>query len=250
MSAMTDQEMPPAPGEQLSGGDDQVSKVVDLAVDQFLRENGIDLRDDPHALESLTEAARQAVIDLSTHPETTIRVPFIVVDENGTKNLRMTLTRAQLQDAPQWGPAPAAPDGNPYATPPPPDEPRYVVEPPTPYGNPYGAPPRGSEAQYGVAPRTAYGSPRWSAPARPSARGTAIASVVLGIVAMVSPLSIFAVGGFGLLIWVLTGLLGLAFGIIARVRGRSGTSLAGIIVSALAIGLWILLIIIAALTIH
>src|SRR5579872_3929618 len=84
-------------GDTHLGGDDYDRKVVDWLVDEFKKENGIDLKADPQALQRLTEAAERAKIELSSRLETTINLPFITADQNGPKHLEMTLTRAKFE---------------------------------------------------------------------------------------------------------------------------------------------------------
>jgi molecular chaperone DnaK len=84
-------------GDTHLGGDDYDRKVVDWMVDEFKKENGIDLKADPQALQRLTEAAERAKIELSSRLETTINLPFITADQTGPKHLEMTLTRARFE---------------------------------------------------------------------------------------------------------------------------------------------------------
>jgi molecular chaperone DnaK len=84
-------------GDTHLGGDDYDRKIVDWLADEFKKENGIDLKADPQALQRLTEAAERAKIELSSRLETTINLPFITADQNGPKHLEMTLTRARFE---------------------------------------------------------------------------------------------------------------------------------------------------------
>ncbi|MBO0702151.1 MAG: molecular chaperone DnaK [Candidatus Dormibacteraeota bacterium] len=84
-------------GDTHLGGDDYDRKIVDWTADEFRKENGIDLKADPQALQRLTEAAERAKIELSSRLETTISLPFITADQTGPKHLEMTLTRAKFE---------------------------------------------------------------------------------------------------------------------------------------------------------
>ncbi len=84
-------------GDTHLGGDDYDRKIVDWSAEEFRKENGIDLKADPQALQRLTEAAERAKIELSSRLETTISLPFITADQTGPKHLEMTLTRAKFE---------------------------------------------------------------------------------------------------------------------------------------------------------
>ncbi|HEX4213451.1 MAG TPA: molecular chaperone DnaK [Candidatus Dormibacteraeota bacterium] len=84
-------------GDTHLGGDDYDRKVVDWMASEFQKENGIDLKADPQALQRLTEAAERAKVELSSRLETTINLPFITADQTGPKHLEMTLTRARFE---------------------------------------------------------------------------------------------------------------------------------------------------------
>jgi molecular chaperone DnaK len=83
-------------GDTHLGGDDFDKRLVDWMGEEFLRNQGIDLRKDRQALQRLTEAAEKAKIELSTALETTISLPFVTADANGPKHLEMKLTRAKF----------------------------------------------------------------------------------------------------------------------------------------------------------
>ena len=83
-------------GDTHLGGDDFDKKLVDWMAEEFLRNQGIDLRKDRQALQRLTEAAEKAKIELSNALETTISLPFITADATGPKHLEMKLTRAKF----------------------------------------------------------------------------------------------------------------------------------------------------------
>ncbi|MDQ6772738.1 MAG: molecular chaperone DnaK [Candidatus Dormibacteraeota bacterium] len=84
-------------GDTHLGGDDYDRKVVDWLAGEFQKENGIDLKADPQALQRLTEASERAKIELSQRLETTVNLPFITADATGPKHLEMTLTRARFE---------------------------------------------------------------------------------------------------------------------------------------------------------
>jgi molecular chaperone DnaK len=84
-------------GDTHLGGDDFDKRLVDWIADEFMRENGIDLRKDRQALQRLTEAAEKAKIELSGAVETTISLPFITADATGPKHLEMKITRAKFE---------------------------------------------------------------------------------------------------------------------------------------------------------
>jgi molecular chaperone DnaK len=85
-------------GDTHLGGDDFDRRIVDYVADEFKRTDGIDLRNDPQALQRLFEAAERAKVELSSVTQTTINLPFITADANGPKHLNMTLTRAKFED--------------------------------------------------------------------------------------------------------------------------------------------------------
>src|ERR1700704_6105071 len=83
-------------GDGHLGGDDFDKKLVDWIAEEFLRDQGIDLRKDRQALQRLTEAAEKAKIELSGALETSINLPFITADASGPKHLDMKLTRSKF----------------------------------------------------------------------------------------------------------------------------------------------------------
>jgi molecular chaperone DnaK len=85
-------------GDTHLGGDDYDHRVVEWLVDQFRRDQGIDLSNDKQAMQRLTEAAEKAKIELSSVVQTTINLPFITADQNGPKHLDYTLTRAKFEE--------------------------------------------------------------------------------------------------------------------------------------------------------
>jgi molecular chaperone DnaK len=83
-------------GDTHLGGDDFDKRIVDWLAEEFLRDQGIDLRKDRQALQRLTEAAEKAKIELSSVVETNISLPFITADASGPKHLEYKLTRAKF----------------------------------------------------------------------------------------------------------------------------------------------------------
>ncbi len=83
-------------GDTHLGGDDFDRRIVDYLADEFKASNGIDLREDPQALQRLFEAAEKAKVELSSVTQTTISLPFITADANGPQHLNSTLTRAKF----------------------------------------------------------------------------------------------------------------------------------------------------------
>ena len=84
-------------GDTHLGGDDFDQRVIDHLADEFKRQEGIDLRKDPMALQRLKEAAEKAKCELSGTLETDVNLPFITADQNGPKHLNVKLTRAKLE---------------------------------------------------------------------------------------------------------------------------------------------------------
>src|SRR6187455_107088 len=85
-------------GDNHLGGDNFDKAIVDWMTAEFKRDQGIDLTQDPMALQRLYEAAEKAKIELSTAQETQINLPFITADQSGPKHLDMRLTRAKLNE--------------------------------------------------------------------------------------------------------------------------------------------------------
>jgi molecular chaperone DnaK len=83
-------------GDTHLGGDDFDRRIVDFLADEFQRDNGIDLRADPQALQRLFEAAEKAKVELSSVTQTTISLPFITADAAGPKHLNTTLMRSKF----------------------------------------------------------------------------------------------------------------------------------------------------------
>jgi molecular chaperone DnaK len=84
-------------GDTHLGGDDFDKVLIDYIADEFKREQGIDLRADPTALQRLKEAGEKAKCELSTSIQTSVNLPFITADANGPKHLDMTITRAKFE---------------------------------------------------------------------------------------------------------------------------------------------------------
>ena len=85
-------------GNNRLGGDDFDAKIVDYLADEFMKDNGIDLRKDKMSLQRLTEAAEKAKIDLSGVASTNVNLPFITADATGPKHLDITITRAKFDE--------------------------------------------------------------------------------------------------------------------------------------------------------
>jgi molecular chaperone DnaK len=84
-------------GDTHLGGDDFDQVLIDYIVTEFKKENGIDLRVDPKAVQRLKDAAERAKCELSSTMETSIDIPFITADANGPKHLQMKLSRAKFE---------------------------------------------------------------------------------------------------------------------------------------------------------
>jgi molecular chaperone DnaK len=84
-------------GDTFLGGDDFDQRVIDWIVDEFRKDQGIDLRQDRMALQRLKESAEKAKIELSSAQTTEVNLPFITADAGGPKHLSMTLSRAKLE---------------------------------------------------------------------------------------------------------------------------------------------------------
>ncbi len=84
-------------GDTHLGGDDFDEAIINWLVDDFKRDNGINLRSDPMSLQRLKEAAEKAKCELSSSTTTEINLPFITADASGPKHLTTTLTRAKLE---------------------------------------------------------------------------------------------------------------------------------------------------------
>ncbi len=85
-------------GDTHLGGDDFDEALIHYVADQFKKDNGIDLRNDPMALQRLQEACEKAKKELSSLPQTDLNLPFITMDQTGPKHLTMTITRAKFEE--------------------------------------------------------------------------------------------------------------------------------------------------------
>jgi len=84
-------------GDTHLGGDDFDKRIIDWLADEFKKQEGVDLRRDPMALQRLKEAAEKAKIELSSVLQTDVNLPFITADASGPKHLNVTLTRAKFE---------------------------------------------------------------------------------------------------------------------------------------------------------
>ena len=85
-------------GDGHLGGDDFDQKVIDWIAEEFKKSDGIDLREDPMALQRLKEAAETAKKELSSSKQTDINLPFVTADSSGPKHLHLTLSLAKFED--------------------------------------------------------------------------------------------------------------------------------------------------------
>ena len=84
-------------GDTFLGGEDFDNRVIEFLVEEFQNEQGVDLRNDPLALQRLKESAEKAKIELSTSQQTDVNLPYITADQTGPKHLNIKLTRAKLE---------------------------------------------------------------------------------------------------------------------------------------------------------
>jgi molecular chaperone DnaK len=84
-------------GDTFLGGEDFDDEIVNYLIDEFKKDNGIDLRNDKLALQRLKEAAEKAKIELSSSTQTEINLPFITADKTGPKHVNLKFTRAKLE---------------------------------------------------------------------------------------------------------------------------------------------------------
>ena len=84
-------------GDTFLGGEDFDKRVIDYLVEEFLKDQGIDLRKDPLALQRLKDAAERAKIELSSAQQTEVNLPYVTADAAGPKHLNIKLTRAKLE---------------------------------------------------------------------------------------------------------------------------------------------------------
>ncbi len=84
-------------GDTFLGGEDFDKRLIDYLADEFQKEQGIDLRGDPLAMQRLKEAAEKAKIELSSAQQTDVNLPYITADASGPKHLNIKVTRAKLE---------------------------------------------------------------------------------------------------------------------------------------------------------
>ena len=84
-------------GDTFLGGEDFDSRVIEFLASEFKKESGVDLHNDPLALQRLKEAAEKAKIELSSSQQTDVNLPYITADASGPKHLNVKLTRAKLE---------------------------------------------------------------------------------------------------------------------------------------------------------
>ena len=84
-------------GDTFLGGEDFDARIIDYLVEEFQKDQGIDLRKDPLALQRLKDAAERAKIELSSAQQTEVNLPYVTADASGPKHLNIKLTRAKLE---------------------------------------------------------------------------------------------------------------------------------------------------------
>ena len=84
-------------GDTFLGGEDFDLRLIDFLADEFKKDQGMDLRNDPMAIQRLKEAAEKAKIELSSSNQTDINLPYVTADASGPKHLNVKLTRAKLE---------------------------------------------------------------------------------------------------------------------------------------------------------
>ena len=84
-------------GDTFLGGEDFDLRLIDYLADEFKKDQGMDLRNDPMAIQRLKEAAEKAKIELSSSNQTDINLPYVTADASGPKHLNVKLTRAKLE---------------------------------------------------------------------------------------------------------------------------------------------------------
>jgi len=85
-------------GDTFLGGEDFDQRIMDFLVDEFKKDNGVDLKKDVLALQRLKEASEKAKIELSSSAQTDVNLPYITADATGPKHMNVKLTRAKLED--------------------------------------------------------------------------------------------------------------------------------------------------------
>ncbi len=84
-------------GDTHLGGDDFDQRIINYLLEEFKKENGVDLHADRQAMQRLRDSAEKAKVELSSSPETEINIPYITADQTGPKHLVLKLTRAKLE---------------------------------------------------------------------------------------------------------------------------------------------------------
>ncbi|MGH8453780.1 MAG: Hsp70 family protein, partial [Nevskiales bacterium] len=84
-------------GDTFLGGEDFDMRLIDYIATEFKKEQGVDLKQDPLALQRLKEAAEKAKIELSSTQQTDVNLPYITADQSGPKHLNMKISRAKLE---------------------------------------------------------------------------------------------------------------------------------------------------------
>ena len=84
-------------GDTFLGGEDFDLRIIDFLCDEFKKDQGIDLHNDPLALQRLKEAAEKAKIELSSSQQTDINLPYITADAGGPKHLNIKMSRSKLE---------------------------------------------------------------------------------------------------------------------------------------------------------
>ena len=84
-------------GDTFLGGEDFDLRLIDYLVDEFKKDQGIDLKQDPLAIQRLKEAAEKAKIELSSSSQTDINLPYVTADASGPKHMNLKLSRAKLE---------------------------------------------------------------------------------------------------------------------------------------------------------
>ena len=84
-------------GDTFLGGEDFDIRLIDYLVDEFKKDQGIDLKQDPLAIQRLKEAAEKAKIELSSSSQTDINLPYVTADASGPKHMNLKLSRAKLE---------------------------------------------------------------------------------------------------------------------------------------------------------
>ena len=84
-------------GDTFLGGEDFDNRIIDFLVDEFQKQEGLNLRNDPLALQRLKDAAERAKIELSSSMQTDVNLPYVTMDATGPKHMNLKLTRAKLE---------------------------------------------------------------------------------------------------------------------------------------------------------